>query len=32
VQDAIYWLNDSGDSIPEKEIRSTIFRSLRIAS
>ena len=31
VQDAIYWLNDSGDGIPENEIRHTIFRSLRIA-
>lgn len=29
VEDAIYWLNDCGDGIPEKEIRTTVFKSLR---
>ena len=32
VQDAIFWLNDSGDGISENEIRHTIFRSLRMCA
>jgi hypothetical protein len=31
IQSAILWMNGQGDGIPEHEIRSTIFKSLRLA-
>lgn len=30
IRDNIYWVNNQGDSISEKELESTVFRSLRV--
>lgn len=32
IRDVVFWLNSEGDGVPEREIESTIFRSMRLSA